>query len=269
MEDYSYFSSQHSTLPPLYIPPHKASSAMSLPLIGDLNTSEIYQSLDIHPSYPDLSLAASDSMDFKLPTLTSIESELYQPAPLNLTPRRTASSSSATPTESDCDSLTEIQTSTDPSKQGHKSKNVKRRQQNRDAQRRYRERRDERTKSLEQTVLDLEAKRQWLTNGFYQKSQEVTQLFRDNDLLKSEIHELRQRWQLMIMLLQRPKALQSLSTLMAEDVSPLVGGGAGGAGFRAAPTVDLANLDEFLRCLDAVLVQDNSAGSAAASIHGV
>ncbi|KAL3460313.1 hypothetical protein BJX64DRAFT_263267 [Aspergillus heterothallicus] len=202
-------------------------------------------------------------MDFKMPTLNSIETELYQPAPLNIAPRRTASSSSAssvTPTESDSESVAEGQSSTDPSTQNPKSKNVKRRQQNRDAQRRYRERRDERTKSLEQTVLDLEANRQWLSSNFYQKSQEVTHLYRDNDLLKSEIHVLRQRWQLMIMLLQRPKALQSLSTLMAEDMSPLAAG--------LGPSVEPKSLDEFLRCLDAVLVPDGNANGSA-NIPGI
>ncbi|KAL2849022.1 hypothetical protein BJX68DRAFT_98266 [Aspergillus pseudodeflectus] len=247
--DYSYFNSQHSSvgIPPLYIKNN------SMPF-DNLNGSGIYQSLDIDPSYPDLSTA----MDFKIPPLSSIEPELYQPGPLdiNLAPRRTASSSSSvTPTESDLDSLPEFQSSVsheiDSAMQGHKTKNVKRRQQNRDAQRRYRERRDERTKSLEQTVHDLEAKRQWLSNSFFQKSQEVNQLFRDNGLLQNEIQELRQRWQMMIMLLQRPKALQSLSTLMAEDV------GLGAAVFGTP--VEPARLDEFLRCLDAVLVPDAGA----------
>ncbi|KAL3440855.1 hypothetical protein BJX65DRAFT_18040 [Aspergillus insuetus] len=238
MDDYSYFNSQHSSvgLPPLYIKNN------TMPF-DNLNDSSIYQSLDIHPSYPDLSTA----MDFKIPPLSSIEPELYQPGPLNI--RTTSSSSSVT---SDSDSLAEFQSSVsheiDSAMQSHKTKNVKRRQQNRDAQRRYRERRDERTKSLEQTVQDLEAKRQWLSNSFFQKSQQVNQLFRDNGMLQNEIQELRQRWQMMIMLLQRPKALQSLSTLMAEDV------GLGAAAFGTP--VEPASLDEFLRCLDAVLVPE-------------
>ncbi|KAL2800600.1 hypothetical protein BJX66DRAFT_291165 [Aspergillus keveii] len=188
-------------------------------------------------------------MDLKIPP---IEPELYQPGPLNVAPRRTTSSSSSV--TSDSDSLAEFQSTVsheiDSAMQSHKTKNVKRRQQNRDAQRRYRERRDERTKSLEQTVQDLEAKRQWLSNSFFQKSQEVNQLFRDNGMLQNEIQELRQRWQMMIMLLQRPKALQSLSTLMAEDV----GLGAAAFGTPAEP----ASLDEFLRCLDAVLVPEGA-----------
>ncbi|KAJ0425367.1 hypothetical protein BJY00DRAFT_274125 [Aspergillus carlsbadensis] len=242
MDDYSYFNSQHSSvgLPPLYI-------KNNMPF-DNLNESGIYQSLDIHPSYPEL-----PAVDFKIPSLSSIEPELYQPGPLNL--RITSSASSVTPTESDSDSLPEFQSAVshelESALKGHKTKNVKRRQQNRDAQRRYRERRDERTKSLEHTVQDLEAKRQWLSNSFFQKSQEVNQLFRDNSLLQNEIQELRQRWQMMIMLLQRPKALQSLSTLMAEDV------GLGAAAFGTP--VEPASLDEFLRCLDAVLVPDATA----------
>jgi hypothetical protein len=55
---------------------------------------------------------------------------------------------------------------------------------------------------------------------------------------------------MMIMLLQRPKALQSLSTLMAEDV------GLGAAAFGTP--VEPASLDEFLRCLDAVLVPEGA-----------
>ncbi|KAL2821470.1 hypothetical protein BJX63DRAFT_378183 [Aspergillus granulosus] len=252
MDDYSYFNSQHSSslgLPSLYIPPHKA-NAMTLPLIDNLHTTpDIYQSLDIHPSFSEFPTPPSDAVEFRTPTLASIKPELYQPTPLNITPSRIASSCSATATECDSDSHTDVQSAVDSSSQSHKSKNVKRRQQNRDAQRRYRERRDERTKSLEQTVLDLEAKRQWLSNNFYQKSQEIMHLYRDNDHLKAEVHELRQRWQLMIMLLQRPRALQSLSTLMAEDV------GVGGA--LGSVTVEPKSLDEFLRCLDAVLAPGN------------
>jgi hypothetical protein len=73
------------------------------------------------------------------------------------------------------------------------------------------------------------------------------QLFRDNNSLKSEIQSLRQRWQLMIMLLQRPKALQSLSVLLEEDVKCIEG---------FTPPIEPASLDEFLRSLDSVLTAD-------------
>jgi uncharacterized protein YerC len=124
---------------------------------------------------------------------------------------------------------------------------VTRRQQNRDAQRRYRERQSKQCKSLEQSVVDLEAQCQSLSNGFDQKSHEVVQLFRDNNVLKSEVQSLRQRWQLIILLLQRPKALQSLSVLLEEEVKCLDG---------FAPPIEPASLDEFLHSLDSVLTVD-------------
>ncbi|KAL3486993.1 hypothetical protein BJX62DRAFT_241480 [Aspergillus germanicus] len=229
-----YFGPQDSTsvgLPPLYIPSHKGKMASQL--MDTMDESGLYPSLDMHPGFSDMSIPHSDS-GIIMPTLTSIEPELYHitSAPHSAMP------SSAPPTESDYDSATGGQGT---------HKNVTRRQQNRDAQRRYRERQSKQTKSLEQSVVDLEAKCQWLSNGFYQKSHEVMHLFRDNNSLKSEVQSLRQRWQLMIMLLQRPKALQSLSVLLEEDVKCIEG---------FAQPIEPTSLDEFLRSLDSVLTAD-------------
>ncbi|KAJ0417343.1 hypothetical protein BJY00DRAFT_315966 [Aspergillus carlsbadensis] len=234
-----YFSSQHSTfvgLPSLYMPSHK--NKMASQLMDTLDESGLYPNLDMHPGFADMSMPHSDS-GILMPTLTSIEPDLYHitSAPHSAMP------SSVPPTESDYDSPIGGQARDGQGSQ----KNVTRRQQNRDAQRRYRERQSKQTKSLEQNVVDLEARCQWLSNSFYLKSHEVMQLFRDNGALKSEVQSLHQRWQLMIMLLQRPRALQSLSVLLAEAVKCLEG---------FAPPIEPASLDEFLRSLDSMLTAD-------------
>ncbi|KAL3447474.1 hypothetical protein BJX65DRAFT_276770 [Aspergillus insuetus] len=232
-----YFGPQRSTsveLPSLYIPSHK--TKMASQLMDTLGESGLYPNLDMHPSLSDISNPYSDSGIIMPTPLSSNDPDLYH---ITSAPH-CALPSSAPPTESDYDSVSGSQIVNGECTH----KNVTRRQQNRDAQRRYRERQSKQSKSLEQSVVDLKVKCQWLSNGFYQKSHEATQLFRDNNVLKSEVQMLRQRWQLIIMLLQRPKALQSLSVLLEDDVKGLDG---------FAPPIEPASLDEFLRSLDSVL----------------
>jgi hypothetical protein len=115
-----YFGPQHSTsvgLPPLYIPSHKGKMALQLmdkmvsltPILScrikliplPQDESGLYPSLDMHPSFSDISIPHPDS-GMIMPTLTSIEPDLYHitSAPHSAMP------SSAPPTESDYDSAT-------------------------------------------------------------------------------------------------------------------------------------------------------------------
>ncbi|KAL3483549.1 hypothetical protein BJX62DRAFT_244800 [Aspergillus germanicus] len=250
----SYFTS--AGLPSLYIPSHNNETA-SQP-IDTLDESGLHPNLDIHPRFSDIYITHSDN-GIIMPTLTSIEPDLYHiaSAPLSALP------ASAPPTESNYGPATGSQAIDGQST--HKGvrhfpftllrevnpkyeNQITRRQQNRDAQRRYRERRNKQTKSLEQIVTDLETKCQLLSNGFYQKSQEVIQIFRDNNLLRSEVQGLRQRWQLMIILLQRPRALQSLSLILEEDFECV--------NDELAPPIKAASLDGLLRSLGFVLSAD-------------
>ncbi|KAF3396679.1 hypothetical protein DPV78_008215 [Talaromyces pinophilus] len=87
-----------------------------------------------------------------------------------------------------------------------------RRKQNREAQRRFRKRKEDRQKALEQKVLDLEAKCQELSDGFQQKP-EVAQLLKDKEALKSENQGLLKLWQTMLRLMEQLDVLRSLSDL--------------------------------------------------------
>jgi hypothetical protein len=70
-----------------------------------------------------------------------------------------------------------------------------------------------------------------------QKSDQASQLLRENGELESEVKELRQRWRTMILLMKRPRGLQSLSVLLS---------GPGEQG----------NVDDYMRCFDALLLPD-------------
>ncbi|KAL3455486.1 hypothetical protein BJX64DRAFT_68380 [Aspergillus heterothallicus] len=123
--------------------------------------------------------------------------------------------------------------------------------QNRQAQRRFRERKEERQQSLEQKAVNLEKKHQELSEEFRLKCDEASQLLKEKEGLKGEIEDLRKRWRLMVGLLQRPNGAQSLATLLAGDSllqsssssSPV-------ATSESAP----APLDELLGCLHALIV---------------
>ncbi|KXG46461.1 bZIP transcription factor, bZIP-1 [Penicillium griseofulvum] len=101
----------------------------------------------------------------------------------------------------------------------HKLQTVKRRMQNRNAQRRFRERKEEHHQTLQQRATELEAKCQELSEGLNQKSEEISKILKEKEALTGEVQDLRKRWRLMVMLLRLPNRLQSLSGLLGSDLS--------------------------------------------------
>ncbi|KAJ5475652.1 hypothetical protein N7539_007939 [Penicillium diatomitis] len=143
---------------------------------------------------------------------------------------------------------------------GDGAKATNRRIQNRAAQRRFRERRVEQNKVLQAQLSDLNEKHQSLADELSSKLDLITQLQKDNEKLQAEAQSLGQRWQSMILLLQRPKSLQLLSMLIGEEGSGsgsdgVVGSGAGGNGNGG-----IRDLDRYLPCLDALTASTRSGG---------
>ncbi|KAL5340308.1 hypothetical protein BJX70DRAFT_123587 [Aspergillus crustosus] len=156
---------------------------------------------------------------------------------------------SYSPTQSDARGLTFDDSHCSPQENGQKM--VKRRIQNRAAQRRFRERRDEQNKNLQEKASELQTEYEKLESRLRAKTEEAGQLRGDNETLKVEIENLRQRWRTMVLLLQRPKSLQFLSVLVA-------GEDAGTLGNEKDKGVDakLEDLDGYLRCMDALILPE-------------
>jgi predicted nuclease with TOPRIM domain len=112
--------------------------------------------------------------------------------------------------------------------------------QNRAAQRRFRERRDEQNRTLREKAEQLQERYEALGERLNAKSDEVNQLEKKNGELNSEIQDLRRRWRTMVLLLQRPKSLQFLSMFVGDAGLPL------------------DQLDGYVRCLDALIFPEKS-----------
>jgi hypothetical protein len=130
--------------------------------------------------------------------------------------------------------------------------------QNRDAQRRFRERK-ERHKTLHQRAIELEAKCQELSEGFHQKPEEVSRIIKEKEALTGEIQDLRKRWRLMLMLLRLPTRLQLLSTLLGSDLSStsdsFVSSSPSSYTMKAEP-LDVP-LEDLLGCLQELLLPND------------
>ncbi|KAF7136990.1 hypothetical protein CNMCM5793_006741 [Aspergillus hiratsukae] len=99
------------------------------------------------------------------------------------------------------------------------TKNVRRRMQNREAQRRFRERKDQQQKTLQQKAEDLQMKCQSLLDQYTKRTDEVCRLLKENDALRSEVKTLRQQWEVISTILQRPKGSRS-SSVLVDETSP-------------------------------------------------
>ncbi|KAL2837080.1 hypothetical protein BJX68DRAFT_250022 [Aspergillus pseudodeflectus] len=235
-----------------------------------LNNMSGYQDFDLFSAaYPDNAHATTTNNHIQ--PLMHIETnfgKMPQPTSasqmLNQSPTfPSASSSPVTPTLlSDCDSQHDSDGSqsysADPTMPKHTTQSVKRRMQNRQAQRRFRERKEERQQSLEQKAVNLEKQHKELSEEFRHKCDEASQLLREKESLKGEIEDLRKRWRLMVGLLQRPNGAQSLATLLAGDSLGL-SSGSGSVTPESAPAASApAPLDELLGCLHALVVPTQS-----------
>ncbi|KAJ0425241.1 hypothetical protein BJY00DRAFT_204521 [Aspergillus carlsbadensis] len=243
-----------------------------------LNTMSGYQDFDLFSAaYPDNNNHHHNTIQPLMQIETNF-GKMQQPTSasqmLNQSPTfPSASSSPVTPTLlSDSDSQGESDGSqsysADPTMPKHATQSVKRRMQNRQAQRRFRERKEERQQSLEQKAVNLEKQHKELSEDFRQKCEEASQLLREKEGLKGEIEDLRKRWRLMVGLLQRPNGAQSLATLLAGDSLGLSAGSgsltpesaaAPAAAAAAAPAP--APLDELLGCLHALVVPTQSSST--------
>ncbi|KAL2814249.1 hypothetical protein BJX63DRAFT_431408 [Aspergillus granulosus] len=120
-------------------------------------------------------------------------------------------SSPATPIASDLGSPTVIDFRAMHSNNGHMSKAqaVKRRMQNREAQRRLRERKEEQQKILEENTAKLEARIAELSAGLSEKSEEESRILKEKDALAKEYHPVD----------MHVRSLNSLNDLAARTLS--------------------------------------------------
>lgn len=129
--------------------------------------------------------------------------------------------------------------------------------QNREAQRRFRGRKEELRQTLQRQATELEAQCQELSKRFCQKSEEVSKILKEKEALTGEIQDLRKRWHVMLMLLQLPDRLQSLSSLLGTDLSlpssPSSSSPSSSPSTTKAEPLDVP-LDELLGCLQELLL---------------
>ncbi|KAF7184477.1 hypothetical protein CNMCM7691_005545 [Aspergillus felis] len=236
MEDYSYWSSQtssHLVLPSIHTSFDKDNN-MPLQLIKEMDHPGVHHGFNMTYMFPGVSIPSlvttegdsGSQAEGHRPVAHHLNlnhgPEVYRTAKLSSS---SASPSPVTPTESNSEPQTDsysfmLHQST-PTGGNHQFLGGKRRMQNREAQRRFRQRKVDQQKSLKQKTVDLEERYQGLTDRLHGKSEEVCRLLRENNSLKSEIQDLRKLWEMVGLLVQRPKGPQSLSSLFAADPSSL------------------------------------------------
>ncbi|KAL2851715.1 hypothetical protein BJX68DRAFT_265963 [Aspergillus pseudodeflectus] len=228
----SWTSQDTSTFPyPLpYTSPTKESD-FTLQLAYGLHNPEASQTKDIPPLPLEINTDTPETLERSPNTTTSFNSLL--------SPTGTCSSS---PTLSEARGSVSSESSAGSKQVSSKpgQKNTKRAVQNRAAQRRFRERRDEQNRTLREKAEYLQERYEALGERLDAKSDEVNQLERKNGELNSEIQDLRRRWRTMVLLLQRPKSLQFLSMFVGDAGLPL------------------DQLDGYVRCLDALIFPEKS-----------
>lgn len=101
---------------------------------------------------------------------------------------------------------------------------TKRRLQNRQAQRRFRERKDEYLQTLEKKTSCLEKQYQELLEECNRKSEEACQARKEMETLSRENEDFRKRWRLIVLLLSLPinRAQYPASTLLGNEASQLL-----------------------------------------------
>ncbi|KAL2847414.1 hypothetical protein BJX68DRAFT_240087 [Aspergillus pseudodeflectus] len=122
---------------------------------------------------------------------------------------------------------------------------AKRRTQNREAQRRFRKRREEQEKLLHERIASLEARCTVLNETFGQKSEEVESLLREKGALEAEVNVLRKQEQILVRLLQYSNGVLLKSFVpTAAGVSNPPLSPTSGVALGETPTVDACS-----RCL--------------------
>ncbi|KAJ0419806.1 hypothetical protein BJY00DRAFT_150826 [Aspergillus carlsbadensis] len=121
----------------------------------------------------------------------------------------------------------------------------KRRMQNREAQRRFRKRREDQAKHLHERIASLEARCSVLNETTGQKSEQVLELLREKDALEAEVKLLRKQEQILVRLLQYSNGvlLQSFVPRVADVATPPLSPAA-----AASSQIDIrATVDAVLR----------------------
>ncbi|KAL4870573.1 hypothetical protein BDV12DRAFT_195298 [Aspergillus spectabilis] len=256
--EYSYWSSQTSS------PSSDNSNDMQSPLMNTMNHPGVYpgahHGFNMTYMLPDTSMPslATTECDFDSQTeghhiVVHQLNLAHGPDVCKIRSKLTSASRpfSGTPTPTDLDSESQgdmhnlMLHQTTPITENHSMLSMKRRTQNRAAQRRFRKRKEDLQKSLEEKTSDLQQRCQEISDKFDQKSDEVSRLLGEKNALESEVQDLRKRWQIIVMLLQKPKGLETLSSLFADSQPPLSGSSRTGSAVAG---------DEFSRCLDALLM---------------
>ncbi|KAL2835845.1 hypothetical protein BJX68DRAFT_251271 [Aspergillus pseudodeflectus] len=119
---------------------------------------------------------------------------------------------------------------------------TKRRRQNREAQRRFRKRKEEQERNLQEKITDLEAKRDGLRERLDEKSAELFAVLRDKTTLEAQVQILRKHEQILVRLLQQPHGLLQSLMSHAADVK----------------SIDINTGDITGRSLDSVLTPNNN-----------
>jgi hypothetical protein len=103
-----------------------------------------------------------------------------------------------------------------------KTEQTRRRLQNRQAQRRFRERKDEYVQALEKKTSCLEKECQELLQECNRKSGEASQARKVLETLSRENEDLRKRWRLIVLLLSLPNRAECPTTLLENNPNQLV-----------------------------------------------
>lgn len=79
---------------------------------------------------------------------------------------------------------------------------MRRRAQNREAQRRFRERKEHQSKLLQKDAEELHKDHQTLLKQYSDTVSDLTQLVKENETLRVEVRKLRQQWRLLLAVLR-------------------------------------------------------------------
>lgn len=79
---------------------------------------------------------------------------------------------------------------------------MKRRAQNREAQRRFRERKEQQKKVLQKDAEELHKDYQTLLKQYSDTASDLTRLVKENETLRAEVRKMRQQWRLLLAVLQ-------------------------------------------------------------------
>ncbi|KAL2858793.1 hypothetical protein BJX68DRAFT_262330 [Aspergillus pseudodeflectus] len=247
MENYFYSSSQSpSSISPLpLLLPSNKSIDMLLQLDEASSRMQGYQEFNFIPAMcPENSNSQSVMRKHSDPGLRLEPAAGLQALGLSASFSTTVSAP-VTPTGSVPESLGECNRRRSYSTDMTGQSCMKRRLQNRQAQRRFRQRKEERQQTLEQKTASLQSKYQELMEEFNRKSQEASETRREKEALSTEIEDLRKRWQLMVLLLSRPNGLQSLTMLLGNGPNQPLSG--------TSTTAASPMLGNFVDCLQPLL----------------